>query len=148
MTETESNETKRNLWRSVFDYGHGSESDRRNQRWFIALFAAWALSFVGANRALRLDTLQSPTSWLVAIAPVVLGLVAVFLYLRMLRGMDELMRRVQLEGLALGFGVGVVFVAGYGLLELAGAPGWGNKPLAVMMFAWTAGQMLAIRRYG
>ena len=148
MTEMESDETKWSLWRSVFDDGVGSESDRRNQRWFIALLVAWALSFVGATRALRPGTLQSPTSWLVAVAPVVLGLVAVFLYLRMLRGMDELMRRVQLEGLALGFGVGVVFVAGYGLLEFAGAPGWGNKPLAVMLFAWAAGSMLAVRRYG
>ena len=148
MTEMESNETKRSLWRSVVDYGIGSESDRRNQRWFVALLVAWALSFRGATWALRPGTLQSPTSWLVAAAPVVLGLVAVFLYMRMLRGMDELMRRVQLEGSALGFGVGVVFVAGYGLLELAGAPGWGNQPLAVMLFAWTAGQMLAIRRYG
>lgn len=147
MTEIESNETRRSLWRSVVDYGIGSESDRRNQRWFVALLVAWALSFAAATRTLRLDTLQTPTTWLAAIAPVVLGLVAVFLYLRMLRGMDELIRRVQLEGLGLGFGVGLVFVAGYGLLELAGAPGWGNTPVAVMLFAWTAGQMLAIRRY-
>ncbi len=146
MTDINNAETNQNLWRRIVDYGVCSESDRRNQRRFILICVVWALSFAGANRALDSGSLPTAADWLVASAPVVLGIVAISLYLRMWREMDELMRRIQLEGLGLGFGAGVVFVTGYGLFELAGAPAWGNRPLAVMLFAWAAGSMLAIRR--
>lgn len=88
-----------------------------------------------------------PALWAVAILPGLLGVALVFVYLHMLREMDEFMRRVQLEGLAVGFGAGVVFAITYGLLEQVGAPESGNRPIVVMMFAWAAGQLLALWRY-
>ena len=91
--------------------------------------------------------LQGPAKWAVALAPNVLGITLLFSYLHMLREMDELVRRIQLEGLALGFGVGVIFATGYQLLERAGAPEWGNEPVVIMMIAWIVGQLIAIRRY-
>ena len=139
--------TKKSLWRCIIEYGVANETDRRNQHRFTGLTLIWALVYVGATWLVKFAALQGPVLWLVAITPGVLGVAVVFVYLHMLREMDEFMRRVQLEGLAVGFGAGVVFAITYGLLEQAGAPEAGNRPIVVMMFAWAAGQLLALRRY-
>ncbi len=130
----------RRIWRC-------QRTDQRNQLRFTGLTLVCALVFVGATWLLKFAALQGPVLWLVAIIPGVLGVAVVFVYLHMLREMDEFMRRVQLEGLAVGFGAGVVFAITYGLLEQAGAPEAGNRPFVVMMFAWAAGQLLALWRY-
>lgn len=147
MNDIDKSGTNRNLWRSIAEFGISSPRERRNKQRFTGLCLVWALTLIGASWAMTFGELQSPASWLVALIPIALGIVTVLVYVRMLREMDEMMRQVQLEGLAFGFGVGVIFGTGYGLLELAGAPAWGNEPIAVMLFAWAAGQLLAIRRF-
>ena len=145
--ELNKSETNRSLWRCIVGYGVANETDLHNQLRFAGLTLLWALAFVGATWLLKNEILQGPVVWLVAILPGVLGVGMVFVYLHMLREMDEFMRRVQLEGLAIGFGAGLVFAITYGLLEQAGAPAQWNRPIVVMMFAWGAGQLLAVRRY-
>ena len=61
---------------------------------------------------------RAAAAWSVAILPDALGIGALLAYVRFLQRADELMQRIQLEGLALGFGVGVVFATGYQLLAL------------------------------
>jgi hypothetical protein len=59
-----------------------------------------------------------------------------------------LQRRIQLEGLAFGFGGGWFFAIGYQVLERAGAPELTAPAVIVAMTgAWGVGQILAIRRY-
>ncbi len=61
---------------------------------------------------------------------------------------DELLRKIQLEGLALGFGAGVIFAMSYQLLERAGAPQLQvSDTVVVMMVGWAVGQLLGLRRY-
>lgn len=110
---------------------------------------AWAIAFVGASWFLRGEpTISAGTAWIVAVAPNLLALAVVIVYLRFLRDADELVRRIQLEGLAFGFGVGVIFSMGYQLLERAGAPSLSPSDVAaIMMFAFVVGVVRANRQY-
>ena len=147
---SEQNEIKggRGWWEMIKSCS-GTEADRRNQYWFTAWLIAWAVSFVAANQILKSELeMADPLSWAVAIGPNVFAIAALLAYLRFLRQADELLRKIQLEGLALGFGVGVVFMLSYQLLERVGAPQLHvGDPVVVMMVAWALGQLLGMRRY-
>ena len=129
---------------------HMTEADRRNALIFTMWVLAWGLSFVAATFLLADEiVVTAPLTWLVALVPTALGLQAIRSYVRFLRAADELLRKVHLEGLALGFGAGVIFVMGYGLLEHIGAPALDiSDPIVVFFFFWALGQWLAMRRYG
>jgi hypothetical protein len=68
---------------------------------------------------------------------------------RMMRRLDELQQRVQLEALATAFFVTGVVGAGYGFLESAGLPriDWGAWLWPLMAFVWGGAQFVAMRRY-
>jgi hypothetical protein len=135
-------------WRAVRECS-GTREDQRNQYWFVAATLVWAVTFVGARMLFKHSPdLAGPAAWLVAGVPVVFSVVALLVYLRFLRMADELVRRIQLEGLALGVGAGVVFAMGWSSLELAGAPKADvGDAASVMMIAWSVGTVLAMRRY-
>lgn len=126
-----------------------TDADLRNIGLFNLWALAWMAAFILGSLAIQRGWVASAAAvWVVAILPSVLGVVACFFYLRFLRGLDELQRKVQLEGLALGFGAGVIFMMGYALAERAGAPRLDvADPLLVMVVFWAAGQWLAARRY-
>jgi hypothetical protein len=147
-TETLGGDGNRKSWWEIVKACSGTAADRRNQYWFLGWMSAWAVSFVAGAWALKWHGLQGVAAWLVAVVPAVFSVGALLAYLRFLKMADELIRQMQLEGLALGFGVGVVFAMGYQLLEYAGAPQFQLSDLAgVMMIAWAGGQLLAMRRY-
>ena len=58
------------------------------------------------------------------------------------------MRKVQLEGIAMGFGAGSVFCMGYHTLEMVGAP---EIPMIFavvpMWFGWMVGSFLVASRH-
>ena len=58
------------------------------------------------------------------------------------------MRKVQLEGIALGFGAGSVFCVGYHTLEMVGAP---ELPMVFavvpMSIGWAVGSFLVAARH-
>jgi hypothetical protein len=68
---------------------------------------------------------------------------------RMMRRLDELQRRVQLEALAAAFFVTGIVGAGYGFLEAAGLPhiDWGSWLWPFMAFVWGGATIVAARRY-
>lgn len=129
---------------------HMTQNDKRNARIFTAWTFVWALSFVAATFLLAGEiVVTAPLTWLVALVPTALGLQAIRSYVYFLRGADELLRKVHLEGLAIGFGAGVIFTMGYGLLEHIGASALNiSDPIVVFFFFWALGQWLAMRRYG
>lgn len=146
MTETK----PMGWWQRVRECeGALSARDRRNSNRFVAWMAVWAASFVAAALVLERGLVpQGVASWGVALAPTALGVGALLAYVHFLRRADELVRKVQLEGLAVGFGVGVVFSMGYRLLERAGAPTLDTSdPVLVMLVAWSVGQLVAWKRY-
>lgn len=139
---------KQTTWWEHLKSHSGTETDRRNQYRLLGWTLAWAVVFVGASFLLRSDEPRGGWSWVIATIPIVLALGPGAAYLRFLRGADELMRRIQMESLAFGFGAGVVFAFGWQLLQRAGAPAVDvGDTVVVMMVGFVVGQLLAIRRY-
>ncbi len=144
-----SSDAESRSWWQVIKSCSGTELDRRNEYRFSAWLFAWAASYVAASWTLKADLdLATPLVWLLVAGPNLIGIVVVFAYLRFLRMTDELLRKIQLEGLALGFAAGVLVTAGYQLAEAAGAPQLETDYIiVVMIFSWTIGQLLGIWRY-
>jgi hypothetical protein len=132
--------------------GFYTARDARNQRRFTLWMLAAALAYVGATAALRwrasLPGALLWLPWMLTGLAWLLALQAIRRYVIFLRAADELLRRIQTEALALGFGAGAVVSMLYPLLEELGAPKLGGYAIAfVMMLAWSAGTWLGTRRY-
>ena len=125
-----------------------TERDARNLRVFNVFLILWALSFAISLIALGAEVLPSQAGFALPAITLALGGVSVQKYFVFLRGADELLRRIQLEAFAFGFGGGTVLMLTWGLLEELGAPqiqaaGW----VSIMLILWGIGQRLGIRRY-
>lgn len=127
----------------------GTATDRRNQYRFTGWMLAWGVSFVAGVWLLETSTgLHRGVATAIAVMPNVFALAALVAYLRFLREADELVRRIQLEGLATGFGAGAIFAMGYFLLERIGAPVLtADRTIFVMMIGWVFGQLVGTWRY-
>ena len=145
---TNSDLNRRSFW-EVIQSCSGTREDKRNGNRFAACCLAWAVTYVAAHWVLKADLdLATPLVWLLVAVPILTILAAVFSYLHFLRNADELLRKIQLQGLAMGFGAGVVFVTGYQLLEAAGAAQMQTDHLImVMIFSWVAGQLYGMWHY-
>jgi hypothetical protein len=140
----------RSWWQCLLDWEAGmTPRDRRNQNRFLVAMFGWALSFVGVVAALEHEWVTSGTATTaVAMVPILIGVVALLTYRHFLKEADEMTRRIQLEGLAIGFGAGAIFVMGYPILEMAGWPALPDStPAVVLMTGWGIGQLLALRTY-
>ena len=124
-------------------------ADSTARRTWLLWLLLWAGSFFGLT--LLHETSGVPAAgfgYAAAVANAALGAAAVWTYVRFLRRADELERKVQVEALALGFGVGAVGMLAYRLLERAGAPPIDvADPLLAMLAGYVVGIMLARRRY-
>ena len=129
--------------------GFYTARDSRNQRRYNLWVLAAALAYVGATAALRWrESIPAALPWLLAGVAWLLAILAIRSYLVFLREADELLRRIQLEALGLGFGSGAVVAFLYPLLEGLGAPKLdGYATAVVMMLSWSAGSWLGARRY-
>ena len=136
------------FWKTIA-CASGTARDRHNQYRFVGWCLAWAVLFTIGNRWLRSDPeMAGPLAWTIALVPSLVGAGAVWAYLRFLRMADELMQKMQLEGLAIGFGAGVIFALSYDIFEEAGAPHLEiDDLLLVLMGGWMIGQMVAFWRY-
>ena len=84
----------------------------------------------------------------VAVTPVIPAIFGVLAFVRFLRRMDELQRRIQLEALGLSFAASGILTFAYGFLELVGFPQisfiW---IFPAMVMIWGLGLAIAARRY-
>jgi hypothetical protein len=62
-------------------------------------------------------------SWLLALAPIALGVLLLRAYAGFINALDELWIKIYLRALAFSFGVCVLGLLSYPILELANAPG-------------------------
>ena len=136
-------------WEAALMIRGQTEVDQRNIRVIWIWSIVGALSFAAVTIAVsRFPQLRGPFAWLLAMIPVVVGVPLVSALLRFLRETDEFMRKVQLEGIALGFGAGAVFCMGYHALEMVGAP---ELPMlfavAPMCLGWAVGSFLVASRH-
>ena len=147
-TET-NNGDRPGFWRVFGMYNNQTPVDQRNSQRFTMWCLAWAAAIIAATWIIKgIDTLPATAAWIIATAPNLLAFAALVSYMRFLRMTDEMQRRIQIEGLAVGFGVGWIFAIGYLVMQSAGAP---ELPVTAMILVmtggWIAGNLLAIRHY-
>ena len=149
MSGSNSTGDRATWWQAALLIRGQTEADQRNIRAIWVWSFVWSFSFAGPILALKFfPQLQGPFAWLLAATPIVLGVPFVNVLLRFLREADEFMRKVQLEGIAMGFGAGAMFCLCYHVLEHVGAP---ELPMIVavipMMTGWCVGSFLVAARY-
>ena len=137
------NEARKTRWT-------GTERDRKNQRHIILWSLAWIVPFLGVNLAIENGWIDNDALAFAAILAVTaLGMGVLLAYRRFLSNADELMRKIQLDALALTVGVGVVAGFSYTLLESAGivADAEAMTLVMVMVITYIAGIVAGLRRY-
>lgn len=150
MNDLNSDRTNRVAWwESALMIRGQTEAEQRNLRksmiWSISLGVGFcSLTYVSRNYP------QLNVAYVTALAAIAaISLIGcVYAGFRFIAESDEFMRKVQLEGIAVGFGAGVIFCMGYFILELLGAP---QLPLIAMalplMTGWAIGSLNAAARY-
>lgn len=124
--------------------------DRRNELRILLWMAVWVGTWLLLHWALKNERLEAGTLAFGAITvTVLLGLGTIRAYQRFLREADELRRKVELDGLALGFGAGTIAAFTFVLLESSGVALDLRivEVVAVMFFAYSVGVVLGLRRY-
>lgn len=120
------------------------------KRWGIELaatLAIYAVALIVSVLVLRADP-PAPLRYPAALLPVLPVAYGVWAYTRFLHGIDELQRRIQLDGLAFSVGGTGLLTVTWGFLELAGLP---RLPvlwvLPILIWLWGIGAAIASRRY-
>lgn len=150
MNDTPAPGALRRLFDKVFYAGCSStETDRRNVRHMNLVAFTWAVTYCVATYFLRggFNLPLAVAAILVAI-PATLGAIMLWSWVRFLRGCDEMMRKLHLEALAIGFGITVLAIITASLLQAAGVPPLSiNSLLAIAAFAYMSGVAYSTRRY-
>lgn len=115
---------------------------------FGAAMAAYVVTVVGTSLWLDANP-DAPARLPVALLPVIPVILVVVAAVRFYQRQDELLRRRQVEALALAFVGTALTVITYGFLETVGFPRlsawwtWGT-----MAILWCVGTFVSSRRYG
>lgn len=114
-----------------------------------AVLMAVYLGFVAVTkRGEQLAPVVRVAAGLLAVAAFALFIVA---QIRVLRGLDEMHRRIQLEALAIAFPTAILLVFTLGVLERAGIVVWGFQRLRdvwpLVVLPYVIGLAIATRRY-
>ncbi len=114
---------------------------------FGGAMAAYVIVLIASILLIQANP-EAPWRVPLAVAPVVPAIFALAAFLHYLRRMDELQRKIQLEGIGLSFAATAILTFAYGFLENVGFPRVGLiwiLPLMVML--WGLGTAIAARRY-
>lgn len=115
---------------------------------FGGAMAAYAVVLFASIALIQHTQLALPLRGVVALAPLVPLVFALLAFVRFLRRMDELQRRIQLEALGFGFGATAILTFGYGFLENVGFPHLSYfAVLPTMLLLWGAASAVASMRY-
>lgn len=91
---------------------------------------------------------HTPLGYAIAFLPIVPSALALWAFMRMFRGLDELQRRIQLEAVAFSFLATCLITLTWAFQQNAGLPrfdvAW-VAPLLIML--WSLGLAIAKRRY-
>ena len=90
----------------------------------------------------------APWRFVLVLAPIIPGGFGLWAYVRFLRDVDELQRRIHQEAIVWGFGGTLLLTFAYGLLQVVGLPtlNW-MYVLSLMTTLWGIGLSVATRRY-
>ncbi len=128
-----------------------SVSDRKSTVILAAMFLFWIVTYFGAREVLKQVPLETWQRIGVALIPVPFFAACVVLFIRGIRQMDELQKRIQLEALAVAYPVGLVFLMTLGLMQRAVElkfEDWSYGHIVpYFVIFYIAGIALAVRRY-
>jgi ABC-type cobalamin transport system permease subunit len=132
----------------MFEQCTNSPAARRYTLGILFASLLYAIALVISIYLLKHHNPPAPQKYLIAILPVVPALWMPAIVLRFFREIDELQRRIQLEGLAFSFTATAVLTLAYGFLENAGLPrlNW-VWVWPIMGVCWSLGLAIAHRRY-
>lgn len=120
--------------------------DAHNLRIFGFWISAMAISLIAGT--FLIEARFVPLAWLLPATCAFLGLMAVRAYVIFIRNADELLRKIHLEALAVGFGAGLVFMPTYRLCERLGAPKLDSvDPIIVFVVACGLALSWGFRKY-
>ena len=126
-----------------------TELDRRNRRSIVIWSLLWVGAFLVADAAIDRGWIEGAGVVVASIGAALVGLAWIVSYMRFLRHADELMRKIQLDAMALA--LGGCFVAGLTLILLGGA-GLVQAGIVWVLVVTSAIYMLSvligIRRFG
>ena len=132
---------------------HRNDYDRRSIRDNLALAGwtfAWMASFVISDKAERYGWWTTEwITWLSIAVNAGLGVWLILRYIRLLRGMDELQRKIHFDALGFGLGISIVGCITYSLLVT-----WGyitdeevTDIFALMCASYSAACMYGVWKY-
>ena len=136
-------------WEAALMIRGQTPAEQRNIRSIWIWCVLWAAGFIVSSGLVESLQLHGPIAWLLGIIPLALSIPAIRANIRFVREADEFMRKVQLEGIAIGFTAGSIFCIGYYMLEsTAGAP---RLPMVIALipltFGWAIGSLLVAARH-
>ena len=125
------------------------QRDRRNQRRATAWSLAWALCFVAVMLGIKKEWLSLGMTLAGVGVTSILGVATLLAYRHFLLETDELRRKIEVDALALAFGVGIVGGMSYWLLAVRGAvpPGDFFYIFLAMFLTHGLGVLFGRRRY-
>jgi peptidoglycan/LPS O-acetylase OafA/YrhL len=130
---------------------HTTERDRRNQRRVIAWSLLWTLCWVVGALAIDNGWMDAAAAGVAAaVLSALLGVGLLLAYWRFLREADELRRKIEVEALALAFGVGLVGGISYWLLGESGIVAEAEilHVIVLMIVTHSLGILIGSRRMG
>lgn len=132
-------------WLNVLKWEGMREVDRQNEKRVNILAFFWALSLIGMALVVAYPRSPDWAGWVLAIIPATFGILVMRAYLKLLREMDEMLRQMQFEAMAVGFGAGVI--VGNTLVIIDGFPRDFIAPAIVvaMMFSYCIRIILGAR---
>lgn len=104
---------------SVTDCKDLTPRGQRTRRVFTLWLLVWSLGFVAATYVIDRQIIQGNVALLAVIGLTALGLSTVRAYRKYHGELDELLRKIEMEALAVALGVGVVGGLSFWLLEVA-----------------------------
>jgi hypothetical protein len=120
---------------------------KRYLREFIPAMLAYAVMVIISVWLLK-HQIYPQMRILIALLPMVPALLAMWAAIRYVRGLDELQRRIQFEGLAFSFLATCLLALTWGFLQNAGLPQADIIWVApVLIFLWGVGACVAKWRY-
>jgi hypothetical protein len=126
-----------------------TDRDRHSQTSVLVWSLVWVAAFLLVDSAIGFGWVEGAVAVVAATAAVtLLGVGWTVAYVRFIRHVDELMRKIQLDAMAMALGAG--FVAGFTLLLLEGgdlAQARLSYLLVAMVAAYVGGVIAGLRRF-
>ena len=118
------------------------------ERTFALWCLAWAVSLFVTKWVTRNELVGDPLVWIFPIIALLLSVMTFFKYYQFLMRADELARKIQIEGISFGFGIGLLLMMAQEALDTFGIPELESDDLLlVMVLGWMAGQIWGHWKY-